>query len=96
MSGRVLITYRKSLKPWPPYRIRFRLAGSDPSWNDMRFELVRVDAMRCAAVGRDSRAPNQRSYAKLGREFVPSCLPRPVRPWRAAQAGETTAGATAA
>ena len=49
MSGHVFITYRKSLKPWPRYRMRFRLVGSDPSWNDMRFELVRVDAMRCAA-----------------------------------------------
>jgi hypothetical protein len=96
MSGGAFVTYRKSLKPWPRNHMRFRLAGSDPSWNDMRFEPVRVDAMRCAAIGRDSRAPNQRSYAKLGREFVQSSLPRPVRPWRAAEAGETTAGATAA
>jgi hypothetical protein len=103
MSGGAFITYRKGLKPWQRYRVRFTLVGSDPSWNYMRFEFVCVDGTLCAAgymkgaaVGRDGLVPNQRSYAKLGREFVQSSLPRPVRHWRAAEAGEMRAGATAA
>ena len=103
MSGGAFITYRKGLKPWQRYRIRFTLAGADHSWNYMRFEFLREDGALCAAgymkraaVGRDGLVPNQRSYAKLGCEFVHSALPRPVQHWPAAEAGVMTAGETAA
>jgi acyl-CoA thioesterase FadM len=94
MSGGAFITYRKGLKPWQRYRIRFTLAGADHSWNYMRFEFLREDGVLCAAgymkgaaVGRDGLVPNQRSYAKLGRAFEPGELPRPVTHWLAAEAG---------
>ena len=102
MSGGAFITYRKGLKPWQRYRIRFMLAGADHSWNYMRFEFLRDDGALCAAgymkgaaVGRDGLVPNQCSYAKLGREFVPGELPRPVRHWLAAEAGVMTTGEAA-
>ena len=103
MSGGAFITYRKGLKPWQRYRIRFTLAGADHSWNYMRFEFLREDGVLCAAgymkgaaVGRDGLVPNQRSYAKLGRAFKPGELPRPLQHWLAAEAGVVQAGKTAA
>jgi acyl-CoA thioesterase FadM len=103
MSGGAFITYRKGLKPWQRYRIRFTLAGADPSWNYMRFEFLREDGTLCAAgymkgaaVSRDGLVPNQRSYAKLGREFVQSALPPPVQHWLAAEASVMAAGEAAA
>jgi acyl-CoA thioesterase FadM len=103
MSGGAFITYRKGLKPWQRYRIRFTLAGADHSWNYMRFEFLREDGTLCAAgymkgaaVGRDGLVPNRRSYAKLGREFVHSTLPQAVQHWLAAEAGVMTVGETAA
>ena len=102
MSGGAFITYRKGLKPWQRYRIRFTLAGADASWNYMRFEFLREDGTLCAAgymkgaaVCRDGLVPNQRSYAKLGRDFQPGELPRPVQHWLAAEAGLLTAGKAA-
>ncbi len=103
MSGGAFITYRKGLKPWQRYRVRFALVGADHAWNYMRFEFLREDGALCAAgymkgaaVGRDGLVPNQRSYAKLGREFVQSALPRPVQHWLAAEAGVMVAGESAA
>ena len=102
MSGGAFITYRKGLKPWQRYHLRFTLAGADLSWNYMRFEFLREDGALCAAgymkgaaVGRDGLVPNQRSYAKLGRAFLPTELPRPVQYWLAAEAGLLTAGEAA-
>ena len=103
MSGGAFITYRKGLKPWQRYRIRFTLAGADHSWNYMRFEFLREDGTLCAAgymkgaaVGRDGLVPNQRSYARLGREFVLTALPRPVQYWLAAETCVMTGGGAAA
>ncbi len=103
MSGGAFITYRKGLKPWQRYRVRFMLAGADDSWNYMRFEFLREDGALCAAgytkgaaVGRDGLVPNQRSYAKLGRAFAPGELPQPVRHWLAAEAGVMTTSERAA
>lgn len=94
MSGGAFITYRKALAPWQCYRIRFALAGADHAWNYMRFEFLREDGAPCAAgymkgaaVSRDGLVPNQRSYARLGREFVQSALPPAVQHWLAAEAG---------
>ena len=102
MSGGAFITYRKGLKLWQRYCIRFTLAGAASSWNYLRFEFLKEDGSLCAAgymkgaaVGRDGLVPNQRSYAKLDRVFVQSELPRPVRHWLAAEAGVMGAGETA-
>jgi len=103
MSGGAFITYRKGLKPWQSYRIRFTLAGADHSWNYMRFEFLREDGALCAAgylkgaaVGRDGLVPNRRAYARIGRDFVQNALPRPVQNWLDAEAGVMTAAEAAA
>jgi acyl-CoA thioesterase FadM len=103
MSGGAFITYRKGLKPFQTYRLRFTLAGADEAWNYMRFEFVREDGALCAAgymkgaaVGREGLVPNARSYATIGRTFAQEPLPEPVRHWLAAEAGVTNATPAAA
>ena len=93
MSGGAFITYRKALLPWQPYRLRFTLAGTDASWNYMRFEFLREDGTLCAAgylkgaaVGKQGLVSNRQSYALMGRAFVQQALPEAVRHWLAAEA----------
>lgn len=93
MSGGAFITYRKGLKPWQRYRLRFTLAGADAAWNYMRFEFLREDGTLCAAgymkgtaVSRSGLVPNVDSYARMGRAFEPLPLPGPVRHWLEAEA----------
>jgi acyl-CoA thioesterase FadM len=92
MSGGAVITYRKGLKPWQRYRLRFTLAGADATWNYMRFEFRREDGTVCAAgymkgaaVGRDGLVPNAQSYARIGHAFDAAELPAAVRHWLAAE-----------
>ncbi len=100
MSGGAFITYRKGLKPWQRYRLRFTLAGADAAWNYMRFEFLREDGALCAAgymkgaaVGRHGLVPNADSYGRMGLAFTPAELPAPVRHWLAAEAGVIAQGA---
>lgn len=88
MSGGVIITYRKGLKPWQRYRLRFALEAADTIWNYMRFEFVRADGVICAAgymkgaaVGREGLVPNSASYAAMGQTFQPQPLPEALQHW---------------
>jgi acyl-CoA thioesterase FadM len=92
MSGGAVITYRKALKPWQRYRLRFALEGADAAWNYMRFEFLREDGLLCAAgymkgaaVGASGLVPNAQSYARMGHAFTPQVLPAAVRHWLAAE-----------
>jgi acyl-CoA thioesterase FadM len=92
MSGGAFITYRRALKPWQVYRLRFTLAGADEAWNYMRFEFLREDGALCAAgyvkgaaVGRQGLVPNAESYARCGLAFTRQDLPAPVAHWLAAE-----------
>lgn len=98
MSGGAVITYRKALKPWQRYRLRFALAAADGAWNYMRFEFLREDGtlaaagyMKGAAVGREGLVPNTTSYAKMGHAFEPRALPEAVQHWLAAESAVVTA-----
>jgi acyl-CoA thioesterase FadM len=93
MAGGSFITYRRGLKPFQTYTLRFRLDASDAHWNYMRFEFVdgeRVCAagyMKGAAVGRDGLVANAISYAALGQPPLDAALPGPVRRWLEAEQG---------
>ena len=94
MSGGAFIVYRKALKPWQQYRLRFTLAGADEAWNYMRFQFLRDDGTVCAtgymkgaAVGPKGLVPNRESYARCGLAFTRQALPAPVVQWLAAEAG---------
>jgi len=92
MSGGAIISYRKGLQPLQRYRVRFALAGSDASWNYMRFDFLRTDGTVCAtgymkgaAVARTGLVANDVSYALLGVPHSPAALPEAVTHWLAAE-----------
>lgn len=98
MSGGAFIVYRRALKPWQRYRLRFTLAGADATWNYMRFEFLRADGTLCAAgyvkgaaVGPRGLVPNQESYARSGLAFTEQPPPLAVRQWMAAEASALAA-----
>jgi acyl-CoA thioesterase FadM len=91
MSGGSFITYRRGLKPFQTYRLRYRIDACDEFWNFMRFEFLDGDKvcasgyMKGAAVGKQGLVPNTQSYAALGLEVLPNSVPEPVQHWLAAE-----------
>jgi acyl-CoA thioesterase FadM len=91
MSGGSFITYRKGLKPFQQYRLRYKIDACDEFWNFMRFEFLDGDKvcasgyMKGAAVGRDGLVPNAKSYAKLGLAVLPNAVPEAVQNWLVAE-----------
>jgi acyl-CoA thioesterase FadM len=93
MSGGSFVTYRRGLKPFEPYTLRFRLDACDDHWNYMRFEFTangRVSAagyMKGAAVARAGLVANSESYAAMGQPVYPAAIPDAVRHWLSAEQG---------
>jgi acyl-CoA thioesterase FadM len=93
MSGGAIISYRRGLKPFQTYQLRFRLDASDESWNYMRFEFVRdgrvhaAGYMKGAAVARGGLIPNAESYAAMNLAPLSKPLPSAVTHWLAAEQG---------
>ena len=93
MAGGSFISYRRGLKPFQTYQLRFRIDAHDEHWNYMRFEFVsegRVCAagyMKGAAVARDGLVPNRQSFAAMGLPLPDAGLPAPVQHWLAAERG---------
>lgn len=92
MSGGAVVTYRKGLKPFQQYRIRYALAASDTHWNYMRFEFLTMDGNLCAAgymkgaaVSRDGLVPNRHAYGEMGLEFSNHPVPDAVVHWQASE-----------
>ena len=98
MSGGSVITYRRGLKPFQAYQLRFRLDACDEYWNYMRFEFVsdgRVCAagyMKGAAVSRGGLVANSESYAAMGMPVYPAPVPVPVQHWLSAEQGIMAVG----
>lgn len=97
MAGGSFISYRRGLKAWQRYTLRFRHDASDAHWNYMRFEFAqegRVCAagyMKGAAVARSGLVPNALSYASMGQKALPAELPDAVQHWLAAERGVANA-----
>ena len=92
MSGGAVITYRKGLKPFQQYRVRYYHAASDEYWNFMRFEFLSRNGTVCAAgymkgaaVSRRGLVPNELSYNKMGIAFEKQPLPKAVDHWLASE-----------
>ncbi len=92
MSGGAVITYRKGLKPFQKYRIRYSHAASNEVWNFMHFEFLTMDGEICAAgymkgaaVSKRGLVPNNVSFAKMGMEVDSRPLPKAVSHWLASE-----------
>ncbi|HET7796026.1 MAG TPA: thioesterase family protein [Rhizobacter sp.] len=91
MSGGSFISYRRGLKPFQTYELRFRLDATDAQWNYMRFEfasggkLCAAGYMKGAAVSKQGFVPNAVSYAKMGLDVPSTEVPGQVAHWLAAE-----------
>jgi acyl-CoA thioesterase FadM len=91
MSGGSFITYRRGLKPFQSYRLRYRIDACDANWNYMRFEFLAGDKlcargfMKGAVVSKEGFVPNETSYAALGQPVPTHGLSESVKHWLAAE-----------
>jgi Thioesterase-like superfamily len=91
MSGGSFITYRRGLKPFQKYRLRYKIDACDEYWNFMRFEFLdgeKVCAsgyMKGAVVGLKGLVSNHASYAALGKPILVNALPKAIQHWLAAE-----------
>jgi acyl-CoA thioesterase FadM len=91
MSGGSFITYRRGLKPFQIYRLRYRIDACDAYWNFMRFEFLDGDKvcasgyMKGAAVSSQGLVPNTDCYAQLNQPLITHPIPAAVAHWLAAE-----------
>jgi acyl-CoA thioesterase FadM len=87
MSGGSFITYRKGLRPFQTYTLRYRIDACDKYWNFMRFEFLDGDKlcaggyMKGAAVSKHGLVENTESYAALGYSVLSNPVPSAVEHW---------------
>lgn len=93
MAGGSFISYRRGLKPFQRYTLRFRLDASDTKWNYMRFEfssqgkVCAAGYVKGAAVSSTGLVLNETSYAAMGQAPLSAALPAPVMQWLEAEHG---------
>jgi acyl-CoA thioesterase FadM len=91
MSGGAIASYRRGLKPFSRYTLRFRLDACDAQWNYMRFEFLHgqrictTGYMKGAVVGKSGFVSNAESYAAVGRPVPDAPLPEAVVNWLKAE-----------
>jgi acyl-CoA thioesterase FadM len=87
MAGGSFITYRRGLKPFQQYTLRFRLDACDEQWNYMRFEfahgekLCAAGYMKGTAVSKQGFVKNEVSYAAMNQPMFPAPMPKAVCDW---------------
>lgn len=87
MLGGGIISFRRGLKPFAVYTVRYSVACWDDRWNYTRFEFVRggevmaVGHTKGAAVGRQGIVASREVYTSLGFDPVSPAFPASVSAW---------------
>jgi acyl-CoA thioesterase FadM len=91
MLGGSLISFRRGLKPFKRYTLRFAVSCWDERWSYLRFEFVhdgRTMALghaKGAVVGRDGFVGSGEILAAIGVDRVSPAMPEGVAAWVAAE-----------
>lgn len=91
MIGGSMITYRRGLKPFAHYALRFRLQSWDERWNYFRFEFVHEGTIAAAGfakgamVGRKGWIENAEGDRRLGIERGVAAHSPALEHWIAAE-----------
>jgi len=91
MLGGSILSFRRGLKPFAVYTLRYTLACWDERWNYMRFEFVKdgqvmaVGHAKGAAVGRQGIVSCAEVYTALGFDPVSPAFPPSVLAWMEAE-----------
>jgi acyl-CoA thioesterase FadM len=87
MLGGSMISFRRGLKPFTVYTLRFSLECWDERWNYMRFEFERqgqtmaVGFTKGAVVGKDGIVSSNDTYGALGIRQASPAFPATVSAW---------------
>ncbi len=87
MLGGSLISFRRGLKPFRAYTLRFCVLCWDERWNYFRFEFqqqgqtMAVGYSKGAVVGRDGIVSSRETRAALGQDPASPAFPAPVAAW---------------
>lgn len=87
MLGGGIISFRRGLKAFAVYRLRFTLACWDERWNYMRFEFVRGDEIMAvghtkgAAVSKQGIVGCREVYTLLGFDPSSPAFPASITAW---------------
>ncbi len=87
MLGGSLISFRRGLKPFKAYTLRFAVLCWDERWNYFRFEFqhrgqtMAVGYSKGAVVGRQGIVSSLETRAALGQDPTSPDIPAPVAAW---------------
>lgn len=91
--GGCVISFRRELKPFQRYRVRYRIESADAFWNYMRFDFLAMDGKviasgytKGAAKSRTGLVPNAQSYGAMDLPFQPQPLGPAIEGWIASEA----------
>jgi acyl-CoA thioesterase FadM len=92
LVGAATIRFRRSLKPFEPYRLHSRIAGWDEKWCFMEHRLLRssgevsaVGGVKALFRGPDGNVPSQEVLEVMGFDGAPPPLPEWMAQWSAAE-----------
>ena len=85
--GGAMISFRRSLKPFRRYTLRFEVLGWDDRWSYMRFEFrgagqtMAVGHAKGAVIGREGIVRSELALHALGMADASPPLPASLRAW---------------
>ena len=91
MLGGSMISYRRGLKPFAVYTLRFSLLCWDERWNYMQFEFIgaggsmAIGHAKGAVVGRDGIVSSTRTRAAMGMDPSSPAMPPSITRWLEAE-----------
>lgn len=89
--GASMLNYRKGLKPFARYRLRFTLLCWDERWSYMRFEFVCANTVMAsghskgAILGKNGIIDSEEVYLALGVLDAPHAMPAAILAWQEAE-----------
>lgn len=87
MLGGSMISFRRGLKPFRRYTLRFSIRCWDERWNYFLFEFEHAGKIMAsglakgAVVGREGIVHNRDTYGALGLDGVSPPFPAPISAW---------------
>jgi acyl-CoA thioesterase FadM len=89
--GGAMISFRRSLKPWTKYALRFQMLCWDERWNYMRFEFVQsgqtmaIGHAKGAIIGAQGVVGRLDRFGAIGVSAESPSFPKSVSAWIAAE-----------
>jgi acyl-CoA thioesterase FadM len=89
--GAAIVSYRKGLKPFATYKLKFSLVCWDEHWSYMKFEFICGDRVMAvghskgAIIGKNGIVPSNELYTSLGFLQSSPAIPAAIGAWLEAE-----------